>query len=329
MPSCTLAPRHPPPPNTHTTTTTPHPHPRAPTRTHTRHAQTCTTRGSTTRRLAALPASASRTPRGPSRTAKGCSRRTASPLTPRSGPSSYSRTTRCARVHGWSMQAVVGARVHGWSMQAVVGARVRGWSMQAVVGGDGGGPLGRTLLAHRGCAGCGTRACWCPPPRSATVVAGTACGAPPARVQVHSTGYAWEHGAGVYFGGMIFYKTDPSDNTVKVRPGLVEAAGCGAAPAVCRRPTVQAAACCLTQSHCVTAARATMKTTPCPSPSAVLQQRARQHPRRPAVPRPAMARQRCEKQQQGLQREQRTQDTVRGRRRQLAVGGVRCALGLS
>ena len=33
---------------------------------------------------------------------------------------------------------------------------------------------------------------------------------------VHSTGYNWEHAGGVYFGGMIFYKTDPSDNQVKV-----------------------------------------------------------------------------------------------------------------
>jgi hypothetical protein len=33
---------------------------------------------------------------------------------------------------------------------------------------------------------------------------------------VHSTGYNWEHGGGIYIGGMIFEKLDPSDNKVKV-----------------------------------------------------------------------------------------------------------------
>jgi len=33
---------------------------------------------------------------------------------------------------------------------------------------------------------------------------------------VHSTGYFWEHSGGIYFGGMIFYKTDPSDGQIKV-----------------------------------------------------------------------------------------------------------------
>jgi hypothetical protein len=33
----------------------------------------------------------------------------------------------------------------------------------------------------------------------------------------HSTGYNWEHGGAIYFGGMIMYKTDPSDGQVKVR----------------------------------------------------------------------------------------------------------------
>jgi hypothetical protein len=30
----------------------------------------------------------------------------------------------------------------------------------------------------------------------------------------HSTGYFWEHNAAVYIGGMLFYKTDPSDGQV-------------------------------------------------------------------------------------------------------------------
>lgn len=34
----------------------------------------------------------------------------------------------------------------------------------------------------------------------------------------HSTGYNWEHGGAIYFGGMIMYKTDPSDGQVKVCP---------------------------------------------------------------------------------------------------------------
>lgn len=32
----------------------------------------------------------------------------------------------------------------------------------------------------------------------------------------HSTGYNWEHGGAIYFGGTLFYKTDPTDNVVKV-----------------------------------------------------------------------------------------------------------------
>lgn len=42
---------------------------------------------------------------------------------------------------------------------------------------------------------------------------------------VHSTGYFWEHSGGIYFGGMIFYKTDPSDGQIKVSRRLIAASG--------------------------------------------------------------------------------------------------------